>query len=161
MRYLLLVLIFAGIPLPGLNAAPLDNRDALQGLAVTRAVFDINQGDPKILALRLRLIDETYRQLVDANADPHFVLTFRGQASFFLTRGGRHIAPEDLPLKQEIEELLKRLKAYGMPLEQCAIAARLLEIDTNDFLPEIKVVANGYASLIGYQNRGYAFIPME
>ena len=161
MRSLLLFTVFSGLLLGTALAAPFDNRDALKGLTTARAVFDINQGDPKILALRLRLIDETYRQMVEANANPRFVLTFRGQASLLLTQGDKYVAAEDLPMKQDIEQLLRKLKDQGMPLEQCAIAARLLSIDTADFLPEVKVVANGYVSLIAYQNRGYAFIPME
>ena len=161
MRSLLLFIVFSSALFGTALAAQFDNRDALEGLTTTRAVFDINQGDPKILALRLKLIEETYRQLREAGADPRFVLTFRGQASLFLTRGEKYIAPDDLPLKNEIELLLNQFGEHGMPLEQCAIAARLLNIDTADFLPGIKIVANGYTSLIGYQNRGYAFIPME
>lgn len=144
-----------------LPAADYDNRDALQPLTETRAVFDINQGDPRILALRLKLVKATYDQLIAADVSPHFVLTFRGGASQFLTVGDSYVEPEELPDKLRIRELLETLSSLGLPLEQCAIAAELNRIAPEDFIPQVKVVANGYTSLIAYQNRGYAYIPME
>ena len=144
-----------------LPAAEYDNRDALQALTETRAVFDINQGDPRTLALRLKLVKTTYDQLIAAGVTPHFVLTFRGGASQFLTVGDKYVEPEELPDKLRIREQLENLSSRGLPLEQCAIAAELNKIAPEDFIPQVRVVANGYTSLIAYQNRGYAFIPME
>ena len=157
------LLLFTSLLLPFnlVFAAGFNNQDALQGLTETRAVFDINQGNPDILALRLQLVEETYQQLKTAGTASKFVLAFRGKASIFLTVGDAYIDQEDREKKQKIETLLKHLSQLGLPLEQCSIAARLSKIDTNDFLPYIKVVANGYTSLIGYQNQGYALIPME
>lgn len=141
--------------------AALENNDALAGLTQTKAVFDINQGNPDRLKLRLQLIEMSYQQLKKAGVTPDFVLTFRGKASFFLTSGLKYITIEDREVQQEIQALLRQFKSRGIPLEQCAIAANLAGIDFEDFIPEIKLVANGYISLMGYQNRGYAFIPME
>ncbi len=157
------LLLFASLLLP-LNlifAAGFNNQNALHGLTETKVVFDINQGDPDILALRLQLIETTYQQLKTAGTAPKFILAFRGKASNFLTTGDTYIDQEDSEKKQKIETLLKHLGQLGFPLEQCSIAARLSKIDTSDFLPYIKVVANGYISLIGYQNQGYALVPME
>jgi hypothetical protein len=142
-------------------ATEFNNRDALQGVAETKAVFDINQGNPEILLLRLQLVEKTFEQLKAAGKSPKFVLTFRGKASNFLTIGDKYILEEDQSIKQEIKVLLEKLSQLGLPLEQCAIAAGLAKINTDDFLPQIKIIANGYTSLIAYQNRGYAFIPME
>lgn len=161
MKRLLLFTALLLTPLSPLFAAELNNQDALQGLTETKAVFDINQGNPDILALRLQLVEKTYTQLKAAETAPKFVLTFRGKASNFLTKGETHIDVEDREKKQQIEKLLKHLSQIGIPLEQCAIAAQLAKIDPGDFLPNVKVVANGYVSLIGYQNRGYALVSME
>ncbi|WP_157067768.1 hypothetical protein [Desulfosarcina cetonica] len=49
----------------------------------------------------------------------------------------------------------------GFRLEQCAIAARAMKIDPVDFLPSIHLVQNGYVSIIAYQTRGYAYLPMD
>lgn len=138
-----------------------DNNDALAGLDQTRAVFDINQGNPSLLNLRLKLVEKSWQQLHDNGLKPQFVLTFRGRASRFLTKGKGYVSKPEESFKSEIQERLRRLHGLGMPLEQCAIAAELSQIDTEDFIPEVTVVNNGYVSLIGYQNRGYAFIPMD
>jgi intracellular sulfur oxidation DsrE/DsrF family protein len=161
MKSLFLFTLFLLVTLNPVFAAEFNNLDALQGLTETRAVFDINQGDPDILALRLQLVEKTYHQLEAAGTSPKFVLAFRGKASNFLTKGETYIDQEDREKKQKIEILLKHLNQLGLPLEQCSIAASLAKIDPDDFLSYIKVVANGYTSLIGYQNQGYALIPME
>ncbi|MEE4253042.1 MAG: DsrE family protein [Desulfuromusa sp.] len=161
MKNLLLIIALLFVPPNLAMASEFNNQDALQGLTATKAVFDINQGNPDILALRLQLVEETYQQLKAAGTAPKFVLAFRGKASNYLTTGETYIDQEDRAKKQQIETLLQHLNQQGIPLEQCSIAARLSKIDTDDFLPYIKVVANGYTSLIGYQNRGYALIPME
>ena len=46
-------------------------------------------------------------------------------------------------------------------LEQCRIAAGFEDIAIADFLPQVKLVANGYVSMIGYQSQGYSFVPMD
>ena len=161
MKHLLLFSLLLFIPLNPVFAAEFNNRDALRGLTETKAVFDINQGNPDILALRLQLVEKTYQQLKAAGTSPKFVLAFRGKASNFLTTGETYIDVEDREKKQQIDKLLEHLSQLGLSLEQCAIAAGLAKIDTADFLPYVKVVANGYVSLIGYQNQGYALVSME
>lgn len=161
MKSLLLLTALLFFPHNALPETGFNNHGALQGLVSVKAVFDINQGNPDLLRLRLQLVEESYRKLVESGVEPDFVLTFRGKASFFLTTGIKYVDIIDLSVKQKIHQLLEQLSGHGMVLEQCAIAARLAGIDTDDFLPQIEVVDNGYISLIGYQNKGYAFIPME
>lgn len=157
----LLLFVSLLLPLNLVFAAEFNNQNALQGLTETKVVFDINQGNPDLLALRLHLVEKTYQQLKAAGTAPKFILAFRGKASNFLTIDDTYIDQEDREIKQKIETLLKHLSQQGFTLEQCSIAARLAKIDTSNFLPYIKVVANGYISLIGYQNQGYALVPME
>jgi len=161
MKNLLLLISLLLLPLSTTFAAPFNNNDALQDLTEVKAVFDINQADPHILKLRLELIEESYQQLKAAGVTPTFVLTFRGKASFFLTSGLKYIDIIDLSVKNDIKILLEQFSEQKIPMKQCAIAARLSDINTDDFLPQIEVVTNGYVSLMGYQNKGYAFIPME
>ncbi|MBN1957764.1 MAG: DsrE family protein [Desulfuromonadales bacterium] len=141
--------------------AEINNRAALENLQTVKAVFDINQGNPGILKLRLQLIEMSYQQLKKARVQPDFVLTFRGKASFFLTAGMKHIAIEDRDVQKEIHALLEMFSNRDIPLEQCAITADLAGIDNEDFIPQVDVVTNGYISLMAYQNKGYALIPME
>ena len=160
LKYLLCLLMLTGLTLPA-GAETFANQAALEGLETAKAVFDVNQDDPDLLLLRLQLVDKTYQQLKDAGKNPQFVLTFRGGASRFLTRGETYLEAGDEKTKAAVEELLVKFHAAGIPLEQCAIAAGLAKIKTDAFLDEVEVVANGYTSMIAYQNKGYAFIPME
>lgn len=158
-KLLLLTSLFLFISTP--STAEIDNSSALEGLTQVKAVFDINQGNPERLKLRLQLVEMSWKQLKKAGANPDFILTFRGKASFLMTAGMKHIAIEDRDVQQEIHALIEQFSNRGIPLEQCAVAASIAGIDVEDFIPQLKVVANGYISLMGYQNKGYAFIPME
>ena len=142
-------------------ATELKNDAALAGLTETRVIFDINQGDPARLLLRLKFIDKTYQQLTSFGTTPKFVLAFRGKASRYVTAGEDYLPPDELADKRRIEEWIARFSKAGMALEQCAMAAELQRIELDEFMPQIEVVANGYISLIGYQNKGYAFVPMD
>jgi intracellular sulfur oxidation DsrE/DsrF family protein len=71
------------------------------------------------------------------------------------------VIEEDLPTKKKIHEWIQRFKERGIVMEQCRIAAGLLDIDAKDFLEQIEVVDNGYISMIGYQAQGYSQIPMD
>lgn len=153
----LILLLFCG----PVSATELRNDAALAGLTETKVIFDINQGEPSKLLLRLKLIDQTYRQLGEFGIPAKFVLAFRGKASRYVTVGEDYLKPADIALKNKIEDWIVRFKQQGMVLEQCALAAQMQKIDLSEFLPQLEVVANGYISLIGYQNKGYAFVPMD
>ncbi len=134
---------------------------SLKGLSEAKFVVDLNQGSGQLLALRLRLIMETMDNIAQSDVKPDTVIAVRGQASRFMTMGDRYLNEEDRQTRQEIQGLVAELKKRGARLEQCAIALRLLKIDPADIDPDLTVVQNGYVSLIGYQNQGYAMLPME
>lgn len=145
----------------GPAAETYNNNSALTGLRETKVYFDLNVGEPAKLLNRLQLIDATYDQLVAAGISPLFVVGVRGQASNYFTKGDDYVVDTDLTVKKQIEARIDRFKARHFRLEQCYIAAGLQDIDVTDFLPQLEVVANGYVSMIGYQSRGYAFVPMD
>ena len=158
-KFLILLLL---ICLPGLASAAIpDNSRSLAGLKAVGVIFDVNTGNPQNLLLRLKLIEETVLSVAADGVSPDVVVAFRGGASLFVTRGDKYLPKEDLDHKVAIQAQIKRLKGLGYRLEQCAVAARLLKIDPQDIIDEVPLVGNGYISMIGYQNRGYAFIPMD
>jgi intracellular sulfur oxidation DsrE/DsrF family protein len=53
------------------------------------------------------------------------------------------------------------LAQAGVRFEACAIATRLFGVENNSVLPQVKVVGNTFNSLIGYQAKGYALIPIQ
>jgi intracellular sulfur oxidation DsrE/DsrF family protein len=49
----------------------------------------------------------------------------------------------------------------GVRFEVCSVALRTFKVDPSQVVPEVKPVANGFNSLIGYQNKGYAMIAIN
>ncbi len=145
----------------GTQSGAYTNENALRGVTEAKAYFDVTVGEPKLLLLRLQLIEKTYQQLVAAGVTPTFVLGIRGKASHFFTKGDHYVLESDLPVKEQIAALMKKFKTLKITIEQCRIAAGLEDIDVADFLPEVEVVANGYVSMIGYQSQGYGLVPMD
>lgn len=142
-------------------AEEFSNKRALSNISTVKAYYDVNVGIPAKLVTRLRLVDKTYDQLVSAGVKPNFIIGFRGKASYFVTKGDDYVFDEDIAAKKEVLKYIQALKARGIVMEQCHIAASLHDIDPKDILSEIEVVQNGYISMIGYQAKGYSQIPMD
>lgn len=135
---------------------------ALQSLKAVRLVCDVNIGDAQHLLRRMDLLDTTYSQLVDAGFTPEVVVVFRGPASRFVTRGATaYVSAADKKHKSEMREWVEAFSELGFVLEQCAIAAKAQTIKAADILPQVTLVVNGFVSLVGYQNQGYALLPMD
>ena len=62
---------------------------------------------------------------------------------------------------EEIRELVAELKKKGVRIEVCAVATRVFKVDNSALIPDILLVGNVLTSLIGYQNKGYALIPVN
>ena len=60
----------------------------------------------------------------------------------------------------KIAAKIKQMSAAGgiEGFEQCAVAAREQGTNVEKLLPEIRVVGNGFISLMAYQAKGYAYI---
>lgn len=155
----LFVFIFMLFAAAELSAAPAAK--SLQGLKHAKIVCDMNVGDPKLLLTRMELLDRTYRQIAGAGVKTTVVVAFRGKASLYVTKGDGYVDAAGKDAKPRVRSWIERFKKNGFILEQCAIAAELLDIDLKDILPEVEIVENGYVSLIGYQQQGYAFLPMD
>lgn len=138
-----------------------NNDKALKGITETKAYFDLTVGEPKLLLLRLQLIDKTFGQIAEAGVTPVFIIGIRGKASNFFTKGHTYIIDSDIREKESIDALVEKLSKLGIGIEQCRIAAGLQDIDVDDFLPQVELVANGYVSMIGYQSKGYGLVPMD
>jgi intracellular sulfur oxidation DsrE/DsrF family protein len=145
-------MVYAGTP---------DDHVALDGLTSVQIICDVNVGEAKLLLRRLELIDETYTQLLDAGVTPTIVVAFRGGASLYVTTGEKYVDAGNMGTKKEIRGWVDQFRRHGFRLEQCAIAAKAWKVDPADFLPAIKVVQNGYISIVAYQARGYALLPMD
>jgi hypothetical protein len=137
-----------------------DDSAALAGLKEAKIAFDIHEGNPKLLLARLDVIDETRQSLMQQGVKPHFLLAFRGPATRLVQTDQEMIKPEDREGAAKVAARIKEMsKAPGFEgFEQCAVAARTQKTRTELVLPEIRVVGNGFISLMAYQAKGYAYI---
>ncbi len=135
-------------------AAGLDDRQALAGVQEGKAVFDVNLGNPKVLAVMLDVIEETHHGLKAQGVKPDLIVAFRGPSTKLLTK--------DITAETEaIAARVTKLRDLGIRLEACGISARILGIPVENLIPEVQPVANTFVSLIGYQAKGYALIPIQ
>lgn len=154
-----LAAFFLSLPV---SAKDYGNTGALKDISVVKAYFDVKVGEPAKLEKRLYLIDDTYRQLVKEGIKAEFIIGFRGEASYSVTKDDDYIFDdEDVEVKKKIYSWIKRFKTQGIVMEQCAISAGLYGIDPDDFVGEVEVVQNGYISIIAYQSKGYSLVPMH
>lgn len=151
--------VFFAAPLTA--QASVDNSSALQDIKNVRVYFDASLKDDDLLVFRMELLDRTIRQMEEAGVDVSGVIGFRGGASRFITKEDHYVLEEQAGNKVKIQEWIRRFSQQGLVIEQCAVAAEILDIPVEDFLPEVKIVGNGYISLIGYQAQGYSVVPMD
>jgi len=138
-----------------------NNDRALEGLSQSKVYFDVSLDDDKKLALRMDLVNRTVQQIKNRVVDVSAVIGFRGGASRFITSDDHYVLEEEQANKVKIQEWVKSFANQGITIEQCSIAAELYNINLGDFMPEVTIVQNGYVSLVGYQNKGYAVVPMD
>lgn len=135
--------------------------DALGDINEGKVVWDITVGNPQKLLLMLKVIEETYDDLERQNVDPDMVFAFHGPVMKLITTEPPDLALDEEEAHEELLELLTDFsKKPGVKMESCSIAARLLNIDNDTIIKEVKPVGNTFVSLIGYQKQGYAFIPI-
>ena len=142
------------------GAKAADDHASLTGLKDVKVAFDLKEGDGKLLLSRLDVIDETRQSLIQQGVTPHFILAFRGPATKLVQTDPDKIKPEDRAMAAKIATRIKEMSgAPGVDgFEQCAVAAREQGTKTELVLPEIRVVGNGFVSLMAYQAKGYAYI---
>ena len=142
------------------GAEAADDHASLTGLKDVKVAFDIKDGDGKALLSRLDIIDETRQSLIQQGVTPHFILAFRGPATKLVQTDQDKIKPEDRTMAAKIATRIQEMsRATGVDgFVQCAVAAREQGTKTELVLPEIRVVGNGFVSLMAYQAKGYAYI---
>ena len=138
------------------------DKEALSGLSEVKIIFDITTGDAKKLLSRLGLIEETRDSILKQGVTPRFILAFRGPASLFIQKDENRVKLEDVEIMEKIQAKIKAMsKDKSYRVAQCAVANRYLKIKNEDTIPEVEVVGNSFISSGAYQNKGYAYIPID
>lgn len=160
-------LLVAGIVLllligSGAHAEKPSDSDSLEGIDQGKVVWDVTVGNPTKLSLLLKVIEETYADLVRQDVTPDMVFLYHGPVMKLISN-----QVLDLPLDQEedheaaLAQIQQLSRLPGIRMESCSISARMLGIDNTEVMPEIKPVGNTFVSLIGYQAKGYSMIPVH
>ncbi len=144
----------------GAYAGEPDNTDALAGFRSARAVFDVNVGKPQQLSVYLTVIDQTHAELTRQGLVPDFVVTLRGPAVKLVSSETTGFDESQREVLSRIPDQIAELRKKGVRFEGCAVAAAALGVDTQKILSSVKVVGNTFISLIGYQQQGYAIVPI-
>lgn len=134
---------------------------SLDGVEFVKIVVDFNVSSPEMILLRLGLLEKTLNDIENNNKKYDVVVAIRGGAVDFMTKTPKYIKSEYSDAHKKVRKMILLLKDKGVKFELCSIAAGLRGVEVIDILEEIKVVRNGYLSIIGYQNRGYAYLPMD
>ena len=155
----------AAIALMAVAATPVypetpKDQATLFGLKEVKVAFDLQNGDGKTLLKQLEVIDETRQSLIEQGVKPQFVLTFRGPATTLVQTDQSQIKPENREYVSKIAEKIHELRAADgvNSIEQCAVAVRLSGTKPENVVPDVKVVGNGWISLMAYQAKGYGYI---
>ena len=138
-----------------------DEYDSLKGVGLPNAVFDFRIGDPNSAAIHLDLIYNTFKDqnLLIKSEKPDFALIFMGPAVKLVSKNRTGFTSEDQKQLDAIARTVSEMSKDGIKLEICLAAVHLMGVDTASIFPEIKQVANGWISAIGYQHKGYALVP--
>jgi intracellular sulfur oxidation DsrE/DsrF family protein len=157
-----IIIVLSGLLFSNLVYAekPTDG-DALQNLNEGKIVWDITVGNPIKLLLLVKVIEETYDDLVRQDVKPDMIFTFHGPVVKLISSQSLDLALDEEEAHEELLDRLRKLsKKPGVKMESCSVAARLLGIDNDTIMSEVKPVGNTFVSLMGYQNKGYALIPI-
>jgi intracellular sulfur oxidation DsrE/DsrF family protein len=157
---LLLLLGVALLPFAALADQPNDAA-ALEGVERGKVVFDINNASASSLNLYLAVIRETHDDMVRQGVEPDILLAFRGPAVTLVSTARDRFDLADFDALDQIADHIADLQMLGVRMEACGVACRLFQVDHNTLLDGIKPVGNTFVSLIGYQARGYAIIPIH
>jgi intracellular sulfur oxidation DsrE/DsrF family protein len=151
--------LFAAAITPAI-AEPPNDQAALSGLNEVKVAFDVTTGDGNALLKQLEVINETREALIKQGVKPHFVIAFRGPATKLVQKDQKQIKADDREYAAKIAEKVNALRsADGITsIEQCAVAVRLASTKPEDVIPGVKLVGNGWISLMAYQAKGYGYI---
>lgn len=138
-----------------------DDSEALDGVNNPKTLFDINLTTAKKLELYLGVIKMTYDDISRQGHKPDMVLAFRGGSVRLINSETWSFSEEDQLSLKKSAALIDDLVQLGIKVEACSIATNLFKVDNSTLLPGIKVVGNTFVSLTGYQNKGYALVPIQ
>ena len=157
-----LALACAGLFLaPIAGAEGLDNRAALGELENVKAVYDVRKSNPRALDVYLKAILTNVENLEKEAVRADLVMVFIAQSVKFVNTEPTLEDEADYgEALASIARSVAALQEQGVRMEACNGATRAFDVDNDTLLPGIEPVRSGFISLMGYQNNGYALVPV-
>ena len=143
------------------RAETLKDRAALAGLHVAKTIFLVNVRQPVAVEHLIRVIGLTERQLRAQKVTPHIIVVFIGPDVAFLTRNRRGIPYTDERAVANIQKEIAGLARQGIRFQACGVALHGMDVNPRTLIAPVTPVENGFISVIGYQEKGYALIPIS
>jgi intracellular sulfur oxidation DsrE/DsrF family protein len=140
-----------------ISSFALDDKLAFSGLTSTRAIYDVRSNDEKKLQFIFKVIRDTYDGSTQQGVKQSYIVSMRGPTVKLLIRGRQG----DKVLQQETVALINDLVQRNIRLEACGYALNLFGVEPEDLYTGIHAVGNSLNSLVGYQTKGYALVPMN
>lgn len=154
------ILLLAVLFSTAAHAVEINDGDALARNKQGKIIFDVNLTEANKMVLYLSVIKQTHFDLKKQHIKPDIVLAFRGLAVTLIQDTIETQSSEEQMVFEQIRMLIEELQSLGMNMEACSVATGLFQVPNDSILPGIKVVGNTFVSLMGYQNQGYAIIPI-
>lgn len=146
---------------PTIAAENLHNRDAIDGRENIKAVYDVRKSSPEALDMYLKAIITNVENLEKEEVEDELVMVFISHAVKFInTEPSLETEADHGDALESIAESVETLQDLGVRMEACNGATRAFDVDNDTLLPGIEPVRSGFISLMGYQNNGYALIPV-
>ncbi len=136
---------------------------ALKGVKSVKAVFGFEMGNPQNALVHLQVIHQTFKDksIWIGKKKPEIVVVFYGPSVKLASKNRSGFAAGDQTILAEYASTISAMAKDGIKFEICLIAVKLLGVEPSSILPEIKQVGNGWISVIGYEARGYSFVPVK
>ena len=133
---------------------------AMQGVETTDTVFDFRIGDPALALGHLNLIHTMKDDpgMVKNGAQPDIVLVFIGPSVKLVSTDRSGFDAQARKTLDKLSDKISGMKKDGIRFEICMHAVAAYGVDPETIMPEIEKVKNGWVSLVGYQQKGYAVI---
>ena len=146
--------------LSSLSFASAEEYDGMKGVNNANVIFDMRDGIPRIAVVHIKLIHDTYKQLAAMKKNPVFVVVFIGSAVKLISSDHSGFSAEEQEYLKEIADTISKMSKDGIDFEVCLAAVNYFGVEPASIQSEIKQVANGWISEIGYQARGYSLVPV-
>jgi len=148
------------LALSSLSSASAEEYDALKGVDSAKVFFDMRDGIPKIAAVHMKLIHDTYQQLAAMKKKPVFVVVFMGSAVRLISSNRSVFSSEEHKYLDDIADTVSKMSQVGIHIEACLAAVKYFGVEPASIQSEIEQVGNGWISQIGYQAKGYQLVPV-